>query len=208
LSSASRNTVDLAIGGRKGGELILQKEKATSHDVPRKGGQLTVNTLETAVLTTERIRGWPIELKTLQRHIHTLVTLKETEAPVVSVYLNPQQDPAELREFTKSRVGLLMKSLSQDHLRHFQRATDRIGRFLSHGLRGKPQGAAIFARAGTRPFFLALQFGVPLPNVITVASHPSVYHLVELKDVYHRYVVVVLNDQGARILEVHGGAVT
>ena len=164
--------------------------------------------METAIPTIERTPDWPIELKTLQQHIHTLVTLKETEAPVVSVYLNPQQDTAELREFTKSRVGVLLKSLSQDHLCHFQRATDRIGHFLSQGFRGKPQGAAIFARAGTRPFFLALQFGVPVPNVITVASHPSVFHLVELKDVYHRYVVVVLNDRGARILEVNVGAVT
>jgi hypothetical protein len=164
--------------------------------------------MEKAIPTIKRKRDWPIDLTTLQRHIRTLVTLKETEAPVVSVYLNPQQDPAELREFTRSRVGLLTKSLSQDHLPHFQHATDRIGDFLSQGLRGKPQGAAIFARAGTRPFFLALQFGVPLPNVITVAPHPAVFHLVELKDVYHRYVVVVLNDQGARILEVNVGAVT
>ena len=196
MSSASRHTLNLAIGARKSGESILQNEKGTSQDVPREGEHLTVKTIEVAIPTIKRNRDWHIDLTTLQRHIRTLVTLKETEAPVVSVYLNPQQDPSELRDFTKSRGSVLMKSLSKDHLRHFQHATDRIGHFLSKELRGKPQGAAIFARAGTRPFFLGLQFGVPLPNVITVALHPSVFHLVELKDVYHRYVVVVLNATG------------
>ena len=48
-----------------------------------------------------------MELKELQEHIRALVTLEESEAPVVSVYMNLQKDAAELRQFTKHRVGLL-----------------------------------------------------------------------------------------------------
>jgi stalled ribosome rescue protein Dom34 len=44
--------------------------------------------------------------------------------------------------------------------------------------------------------------------MIAVGSHPNIYHLVELKDTYHRYVVVVVNDRGVRILEVNLGEVT
>ena len=149
-----------------------------------------------------------MELKELQEHIRTLVTLEETEAPVVSVYMNLQKDAAELREFTKRRVALLKESLPQEQLSHFQRATERIGRYVAEELDKTAQGAAIFARNGTSPFFLALQFKVSPPNMIAVGSHPNIYHLVELKDTYHRYVVVVMNDRGVRILEVNLGEVT
>jgi rubrerythrin len=49
---------------------------------------------------------------------------------------------------------------------------------------------------------------VPLPNWVVVDRIPSVYHLVELKDTYHRYVVMISTEQSARILEVSLGAVT
>ncbi len=149
-----------------------------------------------------------MELKELQEHIRTLVTLEETEAPVISVYINLQKNAAELREFTKHRVTLLKESLPQDQLSHFQRAMERIGRYVAEELDKTAQGAAIFARDGTSPFFLALQFKVSLPNMIAVGPYPNVYHLVEMKDTYHRYVVVVMNDKGARILEVNLGEVT
>lgn len=149
-----------------------------------------------------------MELKELQEHIRTLVTLEETEAPVVSVYMNLQKDAAELREFTKHRVILLKRTLPQEQLSHFQQAMERIGRYVAEELDRTAQGAAIFARNGTNPFFLALQFKVSPPNMIAVGSHPNIYHLVELKDTYHRYLVVVMNDKGVRILEVNLGEAT
>jgi ribosomal protein L7Ae-like RNA K-turn-binding protein len=149
-----------------------------------------------------------MELTGLQEHIHTLITLEETEAPVVSIYMNLQKEAAELREFMKRRVGLLKESLSQEQRPHFQRAMERIGRYVAEEFDKTAQGVAIFARNGTSPFFLALQFKVCLPNMIVVGSHPNIYHLVELKDTYHRYVVVTMNDKGACILEVNLGEVT
>jgi hypothetical protein len=149
-----------------------------------------------------------MELQELKEHIRTLITLEETEAPMVSVYMNLQKDAAELREFTKHRVALLKESVPQEQRSHFQRAMERIGRYVTEKLDNTAQGAAVFARNGTSPFFLPLQFKVPLPNMIAVGPFPNVYHLVEMKDTYHRYVVVVMNDKGARILEVNLGEVT
>ena len=67
---------------------------------------------------------------------------------------------------------------------------------------------AAFARAGTQPFFLGLQFQVPLPDRLSVGSTPDIYHLVELKDTYHRYVVLISTEERTRILEVNLGAIT
>ncbi len=64
------------------------------------------------------------------------------------------------------------------------------------------------SRAGEQPFFLPLQFQVPLPNWIAVDSTPNIYHLIELKDTYHRYVVMLVTEGSMRILQVNLGAVT
>jgi len=149
-----------------------------------------------------------MELRELQEHIRTLVTLEETEAPVVSVYMNLQTNTVELQEFTRHRLALLKGSLPQEQLSHFQQAMERIGRYVAEELDKSMGGAAIFARNGTSPFFLALQFQVPLPNMIVGGSYANIYPLVELKDTFHRYVVVVMNDRGARIVEVDLGEVT
>jgi ribosomal protein L7Ae-like RNA K-turn-binding protein len=149
-----------------------------------------------------------MELKELQEHIRTLITLEETEEPVVSFYLNFEQDAAELREFTKRRLALLKESLPQDQLASFRRAMERIGGYLADERDTMRQGIAIFAREGRSPFFLPLQFKIPVPNMIAVGPFPNVYQLVEMKDTYHRYVVAVMNDHSARILEVNLGEVT
>ena len=64
------------------------------------------------------------------------------------------------------------------------------------------------SRAGEQPFFLPLQFQVPLPNWIALDSTPNIYHLVELKDTYHRYVVMIVTEESMRILQVNLGAIT
>lgn len=49
---------------------------------------------------------------------------------------------------------------------------------------------------------------MPLPNSLLIDSTPNIYHLVELKDTYDRYVVMISTENHARILEVNLGAVT
>jgi rubrerythrin len=53
-----------------------------------------------------------------------------------------------------------------------------------------------------------MQFGAPLPNWIAVYPTPNIYHLVELKDNYHRYIVLFALPDRASIMEVNLGAVT
>ena len=55
---------------------------------------------------------------------------------------------------------------------------------------------------------LPMQFAAPLPNWIAVYPTPNIYHLVELKDNYHRYVVLLALPDRASILEVNLGAAT
>ncbi len=149
-----------------------------------------------------------MELRELQDHVRMLTGLEETEAPVVSVYMNLQQDAGQLREFTKRRVGLLKESLPHQQLPDFRRAMERIGVYLAEKRGGGRRGVALFAREGISPLFLPLQFKIPVSDMIEAGAFPNVYPLVEMKDNYHRFVVAVVNSHGTRIVEIDLGEVT
>ncbi len=149
-----------------------------------------------------------MELKTLQEHIRTLVTLEETESPVISFYASLHTNDAASRNFMRERLAAVRTSLAKEAKRDFEEAFEKIIGFLSHVNNKGPLSVAAFSRAGDKPFFLPLEFNVPLPNWFVVGPSPNVYHLVELKDSYHRYVVVLSSTTSARILEINLGEVT
>ncbi|MFN8439562.1 MAG: hypothetical protein U0175_02245 [Caldilineaceae bacterium] len=149
-----------------------------------------------------------MELKTLQKQIRALATIEENADPFVSCYLTLTPEPMSWREIYDKRLYLLRRSLRGDARWAFEEAVGKIEAFLAKELANESRGVAIFARGGEKPFFLGLQFQVPLPTWINVNSTPNIYHLVELKDTYHRFVVMLTTTDRARILEVNLGAVT
>jgi len=149
-----------------------------------------------------------MELINLQKHIRTLATLEETDSPVISFYLNLEAGATEQRHVLKERALWVRQALSGKARQEFEEALGRIEAFIATALLPDAQGAVMFARGGPQPFFLPLQFRVPLPNWMAVNSTPNLYHLVELKDTYHRFVVLIATEASARILEVNLGAVT
>ncbi|MDZ4806337.1 MAG: host attachment protein [Candidatus Eisenbacteria bacterium] len=149
-----------------------------------------------------------MDLSELQAHIRALITLEETDAPTLSCYLSvggPVNDP--LPAFDR-RVNAVRKVLRREEREPFEEALNHIKNFLANEVHSAAQGVAVFSRAGTRPFSLGLQFQVPLPDLLLVDSTPNIHHLVELKDTYHRYVVLITTEKWARILEVNLGAIT
>ena len=149
-----------------------------------------------------------MELKNLQKHVQTLATLPETDAPVISCYLTLHNGRIKDSNALDGQVRPLISGLTGQTRQDFEDALEPIGRYLAEGLLPDAKGAAIFSRAGGKPFFLPLQFRVPLPNWIAVDATPNIYHLVELKDTYHRYVVMISTEESVRIYEVNLGAVT
>lgn len=149
-----------------------------------------------------------MELKNLHQHIRQLAMLEKSEAPIISCYLNLEGGVTGYRTFMDERVTLLRKNFDGNQRRFFEEALGRVEAYIAtEGLEGA-KSVAVFSRGGNASFFLPLQFRVPLPNWIAVDDMPNVYHLVELKDTYHRYVVAVTTAAMARIFEVNLGAVT
>jgi hypothetical protein len=148
-----------------------------------------------------------MELTELQRHIAKLVTLEQSGAPVVSCYLDLES--SDYRAVLDERTNLLRKTFEATKERQeFEAAVARIEEYLTERVSRSTKGLAVFARDGDQRFFLPLEFHVPVPNWIAVNSVPNIYHLVELKDTYHRYAVMLAAGDSIRILGVNLGAVT
>lgn len=149
-----------------------------------------------------------MERKNLPQHVRTLATLPVTDAPVISCYQTLAAGRLADRNAFDDRVQSLRRGLSIQEQHAFDAALTRIEEMLAMELSANSKGLAAFSRAGEQPFFLSLQFQVPLPNWLAVDSAPNIYHLVELKDTYHRYVVMLVTEDSMRILQINLGAVT
>jgi len=147
-----------------------------------------------------------MQLEKLQGHIRTLAMLPESETDVVSCYLRVENGRVRNRDALDGQC--CGRGLSGGARETFEESLARIGHFLSNDLRSASKGVAIFSRTGEKPFFLALQFRVVLPDWFSVDSTPNIYHLVELKDTYHRFVVLISTEQSVRILGINLGSVT
>ena len=144
----------------------------------------------------------------LQNHIRTLASVEETEAPLISCYFDMRKRPLGYLDQLEARIRLLRKTLSPSLLGDFEQAAARIAICLGEPIAPATQGLAVFARGGKQPFYLSLEFEAPLPNWVAVGSTPNIYHLVELKDNYDRYVILLTTETSARIIGVNLGSVT
>jgi peptide subunit release factor 1 (eRF1) len=148
-----------------------------------------------------------MDVRELQQHIRNLATIEKTTAPVVSCYIDFEAWRSGNRAALDKSLRGRTRGLSHRELSALHEAVARIDGFLGSDLPGQTRGAAVFARAGDQPFFLTLEFRVPLPTAITVDSVPHIYPLVELRDTYYRYVVMIATEKRVRILAVHVGSV-
>ena len=149
-----------------------------------------------------------MKIEKLDEHIKALATLEPSEAPVINCYLDLSNGSASYRKVLDDRVHALRKSLPAKDLEKFEGALAKIEDVLRGDVAVVTRGVAVFARAGVCPYFLAIEFEVPLPNWITVDSVPNIYHLVELRDNYDRYVILQVTDNSARIIGINLGSVT
>jgi protein required for attachment to host cells len=148
-----------------------------------------------------------MELNQLQRHIKVLVSLGESDASVLSCYLNLEAGGA--RVYLSQRAALLRKTFTREAEREdLEFALSRIENYLAGRIHPETKGVALFVRGGSQPFFLPLQFRVPFQNSVAASPRPNIYQLVEIKDNYHRYAVMVASETSVRILGVNLGAVT
>ncbi len=146
-------------------------------------------------------------LDELKQHITLLASVEESDAPFISCYLNLEDGADKWRETLDNRARVLRRILKGDDLLDLEYALEKIETWLMNNLRPEAKGVAIFVRGiFGGAFMLPIQVAAPLPNWIAVYPTPNIYHLVEIKDNYDRYIVLLAMPNYARILEVNLGA--
>lgn len=149
-----------------------------------------------------------MDTKHLSKRIRELAFLEPNESPVISCYLNCGHARMNPLTEIEERAELAAMTLSGQAKRDFEDALDQIREWTDTKLRHNSRGAAIFSRWGDDPFFVPMQFARPLPTIFHVGDTPHIYPLVEFKDVYHRFVIVLMTEEEARIIETNIGQVT
>ncbi len=149
-----------------------------------------------------------MKLNKLKKHIRCLATLEETDNLVISCYMAVDSGQVKDSDFCEMQLSLINQSLSAGKRSSMSNALKPIREYLVNKLSLDTKGVAIFSRSGDKPFFLPLQLQHPLPNSIAVNSTPNIFHLIELKDYFHRYIVIITTRESSRILEVNVGSVT
>jgi hypothetical protein len=108
-----------------------------------------------------------MDLKELQNHIRVLASLEESDSPMISCYLDLSDGAKSCIDEIDVRHQILSKALPAENAAAVGELARKIQDYLIAAILPRTRGLAAFARAGQNPFWLALQFEVPLPTWIT-----------------------------------------
>jgi len=145
----------------------------------------------------------------LKQHIRNLAIIKETDDPVISCYVNLMDAEPKWRNEVRARFNDIL--INPEHYTNkvdTLKIINQIWDCLSSSQINDARGAAIFVRNGKEPFLMNLKFSVPLPSWISLDTLPNIYPLIELKDKFQRYIVLLSTKESAKIFEIVLGEVS
>jgi len=147
-----------------------------------------------------------VELRELSRHIRALASMAARRAPVVSCYVD-LESRSWRGEFDERAAALGAAFPHGEGRRWFEHALGRMRMYLRRPPTLGARGLALFARAGEDPFFLPLEFRLPVPSSLEVGRFPHIYRLVAMRDNFNRFAVLVCRGDAVRVLGVSMGEV-
>lgn len=147
-------------------------------------------------------------MRGLRRHISALATLPESADPVVSAYLDLRQPVAALRSSFVMWASAARNTLPKAERPAFEQARDEVLGVFGQKWPEEIQSVAVFARGGDHPQLMVLPFHASLDMHFEAAPRPAIFPLVQLKDRFHRFVLVICTEETGRIMEMTLGAVT
>lgn len=140
--------------------------------------------------------------------INRLIEIEPTDSPLISCFVNLEHPRGDYTKEFESQAAITASRLSGIRAIDFEDALEEIRDYLANRIKPGSKSVAIYSRWGDHPVFLPMQFEVPLENGFIVDRLPHIYPLIELKDTYHRFVIAILTESEARILETTIGSIT
>lgn len=149
-----------------------------------------------------------MQLAEMNETLRRLALLADADAPVLSVYLDSRTTPAAQRYAlnlhyyaARSQMPPAMKADADEAFAHVMRL---------HKSTALPEsgGVALFARAGTSPYFCTLPLSAPVQTAVNLRVGPAIYSLAEIRDNYDQFVLVEIEEGSATLSVVELGGVT
>lgn len=145
----------------------------------------------------------------LQQQIALLANLRPADGAVVSCYLDLGQGKSMLQTLIRNRLEAELARVPAAHRSAFEDCFDVIEAQLESDLPLRARGLAIFAAAaGKAPLLSAMPFAVPFRSSLTVAISPDLLPLMQLKELYGRFLIVIAEPEGLQLAEVNLGNVS
>lgn len=151
-----------------------------------------------------------------KEHIDELLEIKPAGTLVTSFYLNvdPRHtNPTAYKTITNSLLHTKLRSLEKENWSKKQLAAvkedfEKIEYEVTNSFvpAGKVRGLVIIAD-GTRDLYLVYRVAQPVKSQVVVDPNPYIRPLVAILDEYHRLMLVLVDKQEARLLEVYMGEV-
>jgi len=149
-----------------------------------------------------------MKTENMDRIVARLLEVKATDAPMLSAFatVDEQGIRSLLAEFD-AKADLARSRFQGDRLAAFMDAYEDIRNYLTSDFSSETKGIAIYSRWGEAPFFLPLEFEVPLNQSLVIDTLPHLYPLIELRDRYDKFLLVLMETEKARIIGTSLGSV-
>jgi hypothetical protein len=144
----------------------------------------------------------------LRRHIAALASLAESDAPVISAYFDLRSPVDAIRSSFAMWATAARNTLPKAERPGFDDSKAEIQNMLKQEWAEDVLSVAVFSRAGSHPYLMVLPFRATLDTHFEVSRRPAIFPLVQLKDRFHRFVLVICTEETGRILEMTLGAVS
>lgn len=145
---------------------------------------------------------------TFNKFLGKLLNLDSNQSQIISCFVNLETGHKEGIRDLEIEFSELCTKLAGKPLKDFEAGQRKILTYLTNELKISTKSAVIYVRSGDGLVFEAMQFVVPFETQVIVDKLPHIYPLIELKDIYHRFVIVITTETHARILETTIGSVT
>ncbi len=147
-------------------------------------------------------------MQQLRRHISALANLPEGKEPLISAYFDLREGAQRLTQAFESWSISARHTLPNQERTWYDQAKNELLMVLRQQWCDDTKSLAVFARGGEHPLLMALPFEAALETHFDVSPRPAIFPLVQLKDRFHRFVLVICTEETARILELSLGTVT
>jgi ribosomal protein L30E len=146
-------------------------------------------------------------MQQLRRNISSLAAQPATDQPVLSAYVDLRKPMEEILAEWQAWTIRARQSWSAAQRVLFDEAKEQVVMAMRQEWPAGTQSVAIFARAGDHPLLLTLPFEASWEMRFEASNRPVIFPLVQMRDRFHRFLLVIATAEKSWIREVALGSV-